>query len=399
MEEYSGESTSLVPIDLLVVGLLGLFTVAIGTGLLESLPGQSVLGLFAVLFAPGYAFVAALFPRQNSDSTLFEAIQPEMSADGGTVTVVERLVLAVGLSVCVVPLLGIGLSYRPQGFDGSTLLVVTGALTLFFTGIGVARRQQTLPRERFDPNARRFVGNSVQAFNTARDRSPITIFIVIGLVVAAGGIGLAVLDAEQGEQFTSLYLLSEDNETGETVADNYPEEIAVGQSESLTVGITNNEGERVQYNVVVQLQSLGPGGNIQEVQTLDTFRQTVAPGETWEQPHEISPLLTGEDLRVTYLVTTGGPRENTLYRPADAYRSAHFWIDVPSSTAGDQPTGQFDEPEIGNQTDEPEIGNQTDEPEIGNQTDEPGIGNQTDEPEIGNQTGSDNQSATNQSSS
>ena len=382
MDSHSGNSPSLVPIDLVFVGLLGVFTVAIGTGLLESLPGQSILGLFAVLFAPGYAFVAALFPKKNSDSTLFEDIRPGTSAEGATVTAVERLLLAIGLSVCVVPLLGLGLTYRTQGFDSPTLLVVTGVLTLVLTGIGAVRRHQTLPWERFDPNARRFVDNSLRAFDTARERSPITIFLVIGLVVAAGGIGLAVLDAEQGEQFTSLYLLSEDPETGEAVADNYPDEIAVGESESLTVGITNNEGERVQYNVVVQLQSLGPDGNIQEVQALDTFRRTVAPGETWEQPHEISPSLPGEDLRVTYLVTIDGTLQTTLYRPADAHRSVHFWIDVPGSTAGDQPAGQFDEPAIGNQTD--------DQPTTNQSVDQP----TTDDPlEIENQTGSDNQSA------
>ena len=387
MEEQSGDSPSTAPIDLLFVGSLGVFTVAIGTGLLESLPGQSVLGLLAVLFAPGYALVSALFPRKNSDSTLFEDIRPEMTADGGTVTAVERLLLAVGLSVCVVPLLGLGLSYRPQGFDGSTLLVLTGTLTILFTGLGAFRRQQALPWKRFDPNARRFVGDSVRAFNAARDRSPITILLVIGLVVAAGGIGLAVLDAERGEQFTSLYLLSEDPETGEGVADNYPEEIPVGESENLTVGVTNNEGERTQYSVVVQLQSLGPGGNIQEVQTLDTFRRTVAPGETWEQPHEITPALTGDDLRVTYLVTIDGTPENTLYRPADAYRSVHFWIDVPEGTAADQPTGQFEDPEIGNETD--------DQIQIGNETGaDSGIDTQTEgQSGTGNQSETDNQSS------
>lgn len=405
MQNHSGNSSSLIPIDLVFVGLLGVFTVAVGNGLLDPLPGQSVLGLLAVLFAPGYAFVAALFPKQNSDSTLYEDIRPEIAATGGSVTGVERLLLAVALSICLVPLLGIGLNYTARGIDAATLLVATGALTLIFTAVGAVRRQQTLPRERFDPNVRQFVGNSITEFNTVRQRSPITIFIVIGLVVAAGGIGVAVLDAERGEDFTSLYLLSEDPETGEVVADDYPDEIAVGETESLTVGITNKEGERIQYNVVVQLQSLGPEGNIQEVQTLNTFRQTVAPGETWEQPHEIRPALTGDDLRVTYLVYLDETVGDTLYRPADAYRSVHFWIDVPSSTAGEQPSGQFDQPEVGNQSDDQSLTNQSDDqPGMGNQTeDDSGIDNQTEtdtQSEIVDQSGINNQSATdNQSSS
>ncbi len=55
------------------------------------------LGLLFVLFLPGYIFVAALFPKK---------------AD---VDSIERVALSFGLSIAIVPLIGLILNYTPLG--------------------------------------------------------------------------------------------------------------------------------------------------------------------------------------------------------------------------------------------------------------------------------------------
>jgi len=60
---------------------------------LNETPVRIILGLHLVLFLPGYALIAALFPRKGD-------------LDG-----IERIALSFGLSIAVVPLLGLALNY------------------------------------------------------------------------------------------------------------------------------------------------------------------------------------------------------------------------------------------------------------------------------------------------
>jgi len=59
--------------------------------------GGNLLAILLVLFVPGYVLVAALFPRN------------------GDIDWIERVALAFGLSIAVVPLLGLLLNFTPFG--------------------------------------------------------------------------------------------------------------------------------------------------------------------------------------------------------------------------------------------------------------------------------------------
>lgn len=326
-----------VPVDLLLIAALGGWT-ATATLELGEPAIRTAVGLLGVLFAPGYALSAALFPRERAGG--FTGLDGRID-DAGTVTVVERLVLAVGLSVCLVPLLGIGLSYAPTGVRPAALLAVVGYATVTLVSIAVARRAMVAPENRFNP---RFVVSLVAAANrlgtraargpTIRAESVLSALVIVGLIAAASGIGVAVIGAGEGERFTEFYLVTEDPETGEYVAGGYPEEIGPGASETVHVGITNREGERTDYTVVVLLQRLDEGG-VAEQRTLDSFTATLAPGETRREPHRISPELTGEELRVTYLLYVGSSPPDERPGADNAYRSVHIWIDVPPEDRGE----------------------------------------------------------------
>jgi len=67
-----------------------------------------------VLFLPGYALIAALFPSKND-------------LDG-----IERLALSFGLSIAVVPLIGLGLNFTPFGIRLVPIIVSLSVFTLAF---------------------------------------------------------------------------------------------------------------------------------------------------------------------------------------------------------------------------------------------------------------------------
>jgi uncharacterized membrane protein len=133
----------------------------------------------------------------------------------------------------------------------------------------------------------------------------------------------------EGEAFTEFYLLTETDD-GERVAANYPEEFELGESQPVIVGVGNNEGEPVSYSIVVQLQEVENGSNTTRVlqrTELDRFSTPpIQDNETWQRTHEISPTMTGENLRVQYLLyRDGAPPTPT---GENAYRTLHLWVDV-----------------------------------------------------------------------
>jgi len=307
-----------VPTDLALVAALGLWVAVAAAWGFDLGAGQMALGLAAVLFAPGYAAVGVLFPAGKESG----------DAPGSRgVTAPERLVLAVGVSVGLVPLFALVLDFSLWPIDAPLLVGVTGVATAGLAAAAVVRRARLSPSERFDPSLFGFARSLPVRAARLRARSPLALVLLVGLCLAAGGIGFAALDAERGERFTAFYLLSEDPETGDEVAGGFPDEL--GPEEPVTVGISNEEGERVAYTVVVVLESVDESGDVDERETLDQFVSVLEDGETVHESHTVSPELTGEELRVAYLLYTGPAPETP--DTDNAYRYVHVWTDVPET--------------------------------------------------------------------
>lgn len=307
-------------------------------GTLSGAPGQGVLGVVTILFVPGYAFVALLFPSANRGNGFLERSKDDIERE--SISVVERLVLAVGLSVCLVPLVGLGLGYTPGGIQSNMLLRVIGILTVVLAVAAAVRRLRLPPDGRFDP---RSIGDGLGGLirnEAGRSISTLNVLLIVGLLVAASGIGFAAISTDRGEQFTEFYILTEDPETGELVAGGYPDEVG-GEPTSVHVGVTNHEGETKDYTVVVLLQWFegDEERSVQRQRTLDTFSMTVQPGETRTEAHEINTTdpsvltsdVTESDLRVTYLLYTDSPPPEERLATDTAYRHTHFWIGEPPS--------------------------------------------------------------------
>ncbi|WP_331234196.1 DUF1616 domain-containing protein [Natronorarus salvus] len=313
--------------DLAVVVVLTLLTVVVTTvPVIRETPIRILLGLPFLLFLPGYAFVAALFPEAGSPSGVDEEARTEDRGIDG----IERIALAFGMSIALVPLLGLALNFTPWGIALGPILLAVSGLTLLCVAVAAKRRRALPPEERFTVPWRGWIAAGRTEMFEPDDRvdAALNVVVVLAVVLALASVGFAVAFPQSGEQFTEFYLLTEEDD-GDLIAADYPEEFVQGETQSLVVGIENNEHESVEYTVVIQLERVDGEGNETEVverEELDRFEESLAHNESVHRTQDVTPTMTGEELRLTFLLYDGEvPEEPTR---ENAYRDLHLWIDV-----------------------------------------------------------------------
>lgn len=314
-----------IQIDLLVVSLAAVLTPAMVVLGVDGGLIQVVVGALFVLFAPGYALVSLLLPsthlvRRGGDNRI-----------GATeVPFAERTLLAVGLSIALVPMIGVVLHYSPLGLGPDPYLIVVGVGTLALTMGAVIRRGQLEPSRRFSVGSEGILDPVWRALGGAEtDREVyLNVLFVLGLTLAVAGIGTAIVMSDTGEQFTEFYVTAEDPDTEAAATEDYPAEMTLGEESEFVLGITNQEHQTRQYTVVVELQRL-EDGQIVEVSELQRFERTLAHNETVEEPVAVEPNLAGEGLRLSFQLYLDTPPANPS--AGAAYRHVYVWVDVSSA--------------------------------------------------------------------
>ncbi len=254
-----------------------------------------VLAVSFIIFSPGYALIAALYPRADS-------------LDG-----VERLALSFGTSIAVVPLLGLGLNYTPWGIRLIPILISVEAFIIVACAVAWVRRRRLLPNERFSftPTLPRLDWQGMKPL----DRF-LTIALAASIVFAAGTLVYAVAVPRQGEQFTEFYILGMDGR-----AEGYPTAIRTGSEAELMLGLVNHEGETLSYLVEARLDgdpaavrlSTRAEGAAQDGDSAIVIAG-LADEQTWEGTIAISPLVPGEDRKLELLLFMPKPRDGYYLR-------------------------------------------------------------------------------------
>ncbi|MFC6766317.1 DUF1616 domain-containing protein [Natrinema soli] len=358
-----------LPADLAAVVALVITTnVAALAPVIRETPLRVPLGLAFVLFVPGYAFIAALFPEAGESPVSVdesglpadsEVMDDELEPDGWYDSIasrsgidgLERVALSFGLSIAVVPLIGLVLNFTPWGIRLVPIVVSVSGFTLVATIVAASRRQALPVDERFQVPYREWyaAGRTELLEPDTRADAALNVLLVVSVMLAVGTVGYAVMVPPDDEQFSAIYLLTEDDD-GELVADNYPTEFVQGESRELFVGIDNHEQETTEYTVVVLEQDVEVVENetaleegepnatvnetvVREQRELDRFSTTVAHNESWHQTYELEPTMTGENQRVVWLLFPGGdvPAEPSM---DDTEYSVHLWMNVSESNTG-----------------------------------------------------------------
>ncbi|VVB64678.1 Uncharacterised protein [uncultured archaeon] len=269
---------------------------------LASLPVRIPLGLIMVLFLPGYVLIAALFPRKDD-------------LDG-----IERVALSFGLSIAVVPLMGLGLNFTPWGIR---LVPVVISLCLFTVMMSVAaqlRRSALGQEERFSVEFRQFFkaihSELINNQGSGMDRA-LTIILVIVIILSVSALMYVVVTPKHGEKFTEFYILGPMGK-----AYDYPTSVVSGQNSTVIVGIVNHEYIPVNYTMRMAIQNY----------TFLSRYVRLDHNQTWERPVNYTLRQPGDNQRLEFLLY----KEYNFTAP---YRDLHLWVNVSAidSTRGSTP--------------------------------------------------------------
>ncbi|MCK4677798.1 MAG: DUF1616 domain-containing protein [Bacteroidales bacterium] len=284
----------IIPSDIFIVIVFTLLTVIfIMFPPLSNTWIRTVLGLPIVLFFPGYALIAALFPRKDD-------------LDG-----IERVALSFGLSIAVVPLLGLGLNYTPWGIRLIPILVTLVIFTLGMCVITIYRRSELPEEEAFSvPFAALYASLSEEIFTSPQSRldKMLTVILVLSILVSVIMLVYVIVTPKQGEKFTEFYILGPGG-----MADDYPTELNLSDSKMVIVGIVNHEYDVVSYSLELVLDN----------ELLAQYQETImlSHNETWERNVTFTPDKAGEDMKLQFLLY----KEYNYTAP---YRDLHLWINV-----------------------------------------------------------------------
>ena len=254
----------------------------------SSVTTRVAFGLPFILFIPGYALVAALFPRR------------------GSLSGIERVALSVILSLAIVPLTGLALNYVWE----ISLYPIVVSLVCFVAGmcaLALLRRTQLPVHERFDVQ----VGLPTLRWGP---QSRVDRILAIAMAIALiGAVGTSIYVGTRpmtADRFSEFYLLGLEGSM-----EYYPGEILIGADATVTVGVTNHEGREMTYRLRITIDGT-------EILALDV--PPLQDGEAWEQAAHITPATTGDNQQVEFF----------LYRADDPepYRRLHLWIDVRDPT-------------------------------------------------------------------
>lgn len=326
-----------VPRDIvLIAGYLLVSTLALILLPAGAVVPRSLIGFPLLFFVPGYVLIAALFPGEEGRAKLPDGVgTPTRSAtsDSRRIGWRERLALSFGLSVVLLPLLGLALSVVGLGYDTLTIVTATSLVSALGLVPAAVYRLREPPGKRLRLPSDRWSRSLDAGVFGADDRTAAVNAVVAAVVlVAAAGLGYAMVAPNTAESFTSAALLTTDGE-GELVASGYPETIDEGGAE-LTLQLENEEGTTTDYTVIAELQEVQTGETttrIRQREEVTRLSPQLAPGETWTREHTVTPEMAGEDLRLIYYVYKGEPPAEPSTETA--YRHLSIWVDVPDEAA------------------------------------------------------------------
>jgi uncharacterized membrane protein len=255
---------------------------------------RPIIGTIVVLFVPGYAFIAALFPRK---ATLANGV---------------RLALSFGLSIVIVPLLELALNYTRWGIQlGSTLIVIV-VFTLLCSIVASVRRYR-LPRERRFainwPDWHHIRLKAARLGGTRFDRT-LSVVLIIAIITPVAVTSYAVVMPKPNEHFTEFYLLG----TNDTLS-NYTTQYKVGVPTPVTVVIVNHEKTDVTYDLVVT------ANNSTQREIIYSEQVMIPSGQQWEKSIDLVLNHPSDNALLDFALYANQTTTNP-------YRDVHLWVNV-----------------------------------------------------------------------
>jgi uncharacterized membrane protein len=303
---------ALTDLGLLVAFVLGVTAVLLVPGVPWQL--EWAFGIPLVLVVPGYAVVAALFPADPSVARE-ETGQPDPPG------LAARVAMTLTISAVIVAAVGVLLS-RVELFRLESVVLGLGGVSIVGALVaGVRRRGLPVP-ERADPLA---VASSQSIPDLLGISGLQTITLLVATLALVGAVGVLGANPATQSSFSEVSVLA-DGDTDEFLGSDEPVTLVGGQENTMYLRISNHEGESIDYGVVGRLQQVGPNGTVSDSQRIGAESITVEDGETVDLEQRIDPSMTGDTLRLQYLIYTGPIADDP--RPGNADLSVRHWVEA-----------------------------------------------------------------------
>lgn len=245
-----------------------------------------ILGLPFALFLPGFLLTAVLFPKKDE-------------IDGLT-----RITISVGLSIIIVPLIGLLLNYLSLGVRLLPMMLSLIFLDIFLLFLSWYRRTNLPEEKRFSLTLTIDLlkwSNKTKGTNIIHAALLITGFLLIFTSV------FILSSPKTGKGLTEFYITGQDDITA-----GYPDQINVGENGTVKAVIVNNEHQKTRYRMDILVDG-------------DIF-QTISPIDIENQEkQEITVLFNTEELEGLVNV------EFLLYRDGQdmkPYRQLRLWVEI-----------------------------------------------------------------------
>ena len=184
-----------------------------------------IIGLPVILFIPGYTLIFALFPTKK------------------TIDIIERIALSLGLSIAIIPLIGLGLNYTPFGIRLEPILFSIFIFIISLGAIGTYRWYKIQPDDRYKISINISLTESKNKLDII-----LTIILILVIIIAFSLLIYVIVTPKIGERFTEFYLLGPTgNATG------YPSNLTKNENASVIIGIANHESKTINYNIEIWL--------------------------------------------------------------------------------------------------------------------------------------------------
>ncbi len=339
LSERTEKKSERRPPDLLAAVILALATLVFTLTPLSYLPVRIPLGLVMVLFVPGYTLIAALFPKI------------------GDLEGIERIALSFGLSIAVVPLIGLALNYTPWGIRLVPVVISVVTFTIAMAAAAYWRRMSLPLEERFSIQFSEKISSlkkEILADEKGRLDKALTIILILTIIMSIAALVYVIVTPKQGEKFTEFYILGPGGK-----AYDYPTSVQAGNKSTVIVGVVNHEYMLVNYTMHILLndtpidetnstsinstsynstllnstpmqratmnhssrENASLKDNSVVIYPILSMSLTLQNNETWERP-------------VTYILNNTGDRQKLeflLYKEGnftESYRDLHLWVNV-----------------------------------------------------------------------
>lgn len=298
----------------IILWLIGAIT-CIYVPILNETPIRVLLALPLVLFIPGYALIAALFPTDED------------------LDLIERIALSFGLSIAVVPLIGLGLNYTPWGIRLDPIVLSLSLFTIIMVLIAQGRRAMTDPDDRYQfPADEIMAGIREEFFPTEGNRTDkiLSIILLISILAAIGTTIFVIVFPKEGEKFTEFYILGE-----KRMAADYPDRLFIGEEYSMYIGVGNHEYRNVSYTIEVHQITMetDESGNVSYITRMnmtDRLSVAVPHNETVTLPYNLTAADKGYN-RIEFLLFNESVPDRSVWgmeRINQSYRDLHLWVKV-----------------------------------------------------------------------